>query len=140
MAAARAFRQVKHWRLETEFFEVQKDAKLRSGARGFDARKVLIEYEKKFEESLAALDAEISNESLQEDTKEAVDLHAELISQLEAIGKEADVETKARQVLAGLGFKEPQLDQKFSTLSGGWKMRCLLACACMSLPPISGIY
>lgn len=35
-------------------FEVQKAAKLRSGARGFDARKVLIVYEKKVEESVAA--------------------------------------------------------------------------------------
>lgn len=38
-----------------------------------------------------------------------------------------DVELEARKVLKGLGFKETQLDQPFESLSGGWRMRCMLA-------------
>lgn len=41
----------------------------------------------------------------------------------------ADLEAKARVVLTGLGFKEDMLQKPFSTLSGGWRMRCMLASA-----------
>ena len=41
----------------------------------------------------------------------------------------SDIEAKARIILHGLGFKEPQFQKPFNTLSGGWRMRCLLACA-----------
>ena len=54
LSPVRAFRQIRRERLQKELFEVQKAAKLRSGARGFDARKMLIAYEKRFEESVAA--------------------------------------------------------------------------------------
>ena len=54
LAPLKAFRQVRHERLQKDLFEVQKTAKLRSGARGSEARKVLIAYEKKVAESIAA--------------------------------------------------------------------------------------
>lgn len=54
LSPVRTFRQIRHERLRNELFEIQKAAKLRSGARGFDARKVLIAYEKRFEESVIA--------------------------------------------------------------------------------------
>lgn len=38
------------------------------------------------------------------------------------------VEQQARRVLLGLGFKESNFDQPLATLSGGWRMRCMLAC------------
>ena len=38
-----------------------------------------------------------------------------------------DIEAKARVILTGLGFKEPMLSTPFSALSGGWRMRCMLA-------------
>ncbi|KAK0446632.1 ATP-binding cassette, sub-family F, member 3 [Armillaria borealis] len=38
-------------------------------------------------------------------------------------------EARARSVLLGLGFQPEQLDQPFSSLSGGWRTRCELACA-----------
>lgn len=38
-----------------------------------------------------------------------------------------EFETKARIILRGLGFKEAQLQKPYSELSGGWRMRCLLA-------------
>ena len=53
LSPVRALRKIRHERLEREFLEVEKAARLRSGARGWDARKVLIIYEKKVEESEA---------------------------------------------------------------------------------------
>ena len=41
----------------------------------------------------------------------------------------SDIEAKARTILHGLGFKETQYQKPFNTLSGGWRMRCLLAAA-----------
>ena len=43
--------------------------------------------------------------------------------------KVADIEAKARTILNGLGFKEAMLQKKYSQLSGGWQMRCMLASA-----------
>lgn len=40
-----------------------------------------------------------------------------------------DFETKARSILRGLGFVESALHKPFKSLSGGWRMRCMLACA-----------
>lgn len=43
-------------------------------------------------------------------------------------------EAKARSVLLGLGFSAGSLDKPMSELSGGWKTRCMLACAlCQSV-------
>src|SRR5438876_10880901 len=39
-----------------------------------------------------------------------------------------DVETKAYGILQGLGFTDSSLQEPFKTLSGGWRMRCVLAC------------
>jgi hypothetical protein len=50
-APLRALRQVQHERLKKELFEHDKDARLRSGARGMAARKALIAFEKKVAES-----------------------------------------------------------------------------------------
>ena len=50
-APLRALRQVKHERLQKELFECDKDARLRSGARGMAARKALIAQEKIVAES-----------------------------------------------------------------------------------------
>src|SRR5438034_11733508 len=41
--------------------------------------------------------------------------------------KVADIELEARGVLLGLGFNESSLDKPFESLSGGWRMRCMLA-------------
>lgn len=50
-AALRGVRKVRHERLQKELFLKDKDARLRSGARGMQARKALILMEKKVEAS-----------------------------------------------------------------------------------------
>jgi ATPase subunit of ABC transporter with duplicated ATPase domains len=50
--------------------------------------------------------------------------------------KLADMEQQARRVLLGLGFKEDGLGKKVSTLSGGWRMRCMLASVLVQDPDI----
>ena len=37
------------------------------------------------------------------------------------------VEDNAKKILSGLGFKSTQFNQTYSSFSGGWRMRCLLA-------------
>lgn len=51
LAPLRAFRQLHHDRLKKELFELDKDARLRSGTRGMAARKALTAFEMKVAES-----------------------------------------------------------------------------------------
>lgn len=53
---------------------------------------------------------------------------ADLQLQLEP-SKLAEIESRAKKILAGLGFSEPYMAKSFSQLSGGWKMRAALATA-----------
>lgn len=50
-APVRALRQLKHHRHQQRLFRLDKDARLRSGARGLQARKALVAYEKVVAES-----------------------------------------------------------------------------------------
>ncbi|BAE56043.1 unnamed protein product [Aspergillus oryzae RIB40] len=45
-----------------------------------------------------------------------------------------DIEQQARQILIGLGFHETTFDKPFLTLSGGWRMRCMLASVLIQSP------
>lgn len=53
---------------------------------------------------------------------------ADLQLQLEP-SKLADIESRAKKILAGLGFSEAYLGKAVSELSGGWRMRTALAAA-----------
>lgn len=53
LAAVKALRKVKHERLQKQLFVIDKNARLRSGARGSQARKELIAFEKVVAESSA---------------------------------------------------------------------------------------
>jgi len=75
---------------------------------------------------MAQKDEEIDEEIVKEETHAASDLLAELQSQLEP-ARIADIEAKARSILAGLGFPKANLEKRVSTLSGGWRMRTNLA-------------
>ncbi len=52
-AALRALRKLRHERMQKRLFVLDKDARLRSGARGLQARKALSEFEKEVAESAA---------------------------------------------------------------------------------------
>lgn len=125
----RAMRQVQHERLKRELFEKDKDARLRSGTRGMAARKALIAFEKTVadsEERINQKNEEIDERTIKEETDLAAELLAELQLQLEPT-RLADIETKARNILTGLGFPKANLDKPVNTLSGGWRMRTNLA-------------
>ncbi|KAI1373662.1 P-loop containing nucleoside triphosphate hydrolase protein [Hypoxylon crocopeplum] len=131
LGALRAFRKVHHERLQKELFLKDKDARLRSGARGMQARKALIAMEKKvaeFKSQYEQKDEDISPETLAKETSEAADMLADLQLQVEP-SKLAEVESRAKKILAGLGFSESRMSQSVSSLSGGWKMRTALATA-----------
>ena len=129
LGAVRAVRQVRHERLQRQFFLLDKDARMRSGARGWKARKDLTAFDKTIAESTTLQEQseeEISAESIQRETQEAIDMLAELQLQVEP-ARLAEIETKARRILSGLGFTDIITSKPVSSLSGGWKMRTALA-------------
>lgn len=127
----KTLRSIEYDRAQDELFTADKIARLRSGARGFDARKFLRTQEKATEEArlqLEALELDSKGDSLAEDTQKALALQAALQAEVDLLPVR-DVEAKAKGVLAGLGFTDARLSSKISTLSGGWRMRCQLAAA-----------
>jgi ATPase subunit of ABC transporter with duplicated ATPase domains len=130
-AHVRAYREVQHERLRKELFERDKDARLRSGARGLQARKALIACEKKVEESAVSLAQEaskITDAELRDESEAALALLTELQAQVEP-ARMADIDRRARAILTGLGFHIANFDKRVASLSGGWRMRCSLASA-----------
>ncbi|KAK1252804.1 hypothetical protein MKX08_003991 [Trichoderma sp. CBMAI-0020] len=126
-----ALRGLKHEKLQKRLFLVDKEARMRSGARGLQARKALVAFEKVVADSQALLDqpeVEISADALQTETQEAADMLADLQIQIEP-SRLAQIEVEARKILTGLGFTEAYLEKPLSSLSGGWHMRTALASA-----------
>uniref|UniRef100_A0A093UVT7 GTP 3',8-cyclase n=1 Tax=Talaromyces marneffei PM1 TaxID=1077442 RepID=A0A093UVT7_TALMA len=129
LAPVLTIRKLRHEQLAEQLFLAQKNASIRSGARGFQARKELKAIENRVAASTELLQedhASIDAEAIQSDTQAAIDLLQDLQSQHEAM-KVVDVENQARKILLGLGFKNEMLSTPFAMLSGGWRMRCMLA-------------
>ncbi|KAJ9620749.1 uncharacterized protein PV06_03363 [Exophiala oligosperma] len=108
--------------------EAQLIAERRSGARGSKSRQVLIEREVALKESQARYDDPVKPEDEHEATKIGIEMLESTRLTLEAMDA-GSTESKARKVLLGLGFSEKQIKQPVSSLSGGWRTRCDLACA-----------
>ncbi|KAG7287062.1 hypothetical protein NEMBOFW57_006562 [Staphylotrichum longicolle] len=114
--ALRALRKLRHERMQKRLFILDKDARLRSGARGLQARKALVEYEKAVAQSAALNEQpadDILPETLQAETQEAVDL-ADLQLQVEP-SRMADIESRAKKILTGLGFTEAYMTKARQT-------------------------
>ncbi|WPG99768.1 putative AAA+ ATPase domain, ABC transporter, P-loop containing nucleoside triphosphate hydrolase [Acrodontium crateriforme] len=130
-APVKVWRLLKHQRLEAEVAEASMIATKRSGARGMKARKVLIKLEEDLKESEAILrqdpkDVDLTVVGLE--TQQAAEMLAEVQASLELMDAPA-AESKARNVLLGLGFSPESIDAPMRQLSGGWKTRCSMACA-----------
>ncbi|KAL2190158.1 P-loop containing nucleoside triphosphate hydrolase protein [Thermothelomyces heterothallicus CBS 203.75] len=129
--ALRALRKLRHQRMQKRLFVLDKDARLRSGARGLQARRALVEHEKAVAQSAALNEQpadEISAETLQAETQEAVDMLADLQLQVEP-SRMAGIEWRAKKILSGLGFTDAYMAKQADSLSGGWRMRSALATA-----------
>ncbi|CAK46523.1 uncharacterized protein An14g02750 [Aspergillus niger] len=124
-ATSRTLRSLKHERLQKRLFILDKDARLRSGMRGMQARKALSFRTDNFLR-LEQSSEDISAETLQQETREAVDMLAHLQAQIEP-ALVAQTETRARSILTGLGFSSAMMAKPISDLSGGWHMRAALA-------------
>ncbi|KAG5919414.1 hypothetical protein E4U42_006528 [Claviceps africana] len=125
----RALRSLKHDRLKKRLFRLDKDARLRSGARGKQARKALVEFEKVVTESETIINqpgSDITPETLQLETQEAADMLANLQFQIEPT-RLTQVDTRAKSILGGLGFSRDRMAQPIASMSGGWHMRAALA-------------
>lgn len=124
-------RKLKHERLLRKHDEMAKIAARRSGARGAQARKELTAVEGQVAASELLLHqpaSEIDPVTVQTEMRAAVDTLADIQSSLEAMDS-AGAEARARTVLLGLGLTVEAIAQPFTTLSGGWRTRCSLACA-----------
>ncbi|RCI09677.1 hypothetical protein L249_3789 [Ophiocordyceps polyrhachis-furcata BCC 54312] len=127
----RALRALKHERLRKRLFLLDKEARLRSGARGSQARKALVAFEKVVAESEAMLQQpseDMAADLVQAETLETTDLLAQLQLQVEPSRVER-TESRARALLAGLGFSEDRMYKPIASMSGGWHMRASLATA-----------
>lgn len=115
----------------------QKIATKRSGQRGYIARQDLLAAEASHN-ALAAQDPQTYVTP-----KMANDVMKEVFDAYEALDVEAD-EVRARGILRGLGFKEEEMGIKgaevgakeVAMLSGGWRMRVMLAKALFIEPDV----
>ncbi|KAF8160021.1 P-loop containing nucleoside triphosphate hydrolase protein [Crassisporium funariophilum] len=110
----------------------QKTATKRSGQRGHTARQALLVAES----DLTTLQAQ--DPQLFVNAKVVNDMMAEVFSAYEALDVEGD-EARAKSILRGLGFGEEDLTKegkKIGGLSGGWRMRVMLAKALYMNPDI----
>ncbi|KAI9065613.1 hypothetical protein FKP32DRAFT_1647259 [Trametes sanguinea] len=132
---ARVLRAVKKERLQEELEAAEKIALERSGARGADARKKLVEQEKRMADAVESSAQPLSEEEIARAPIEAHELLSQLFAAMDLYGEEA-AEAKARSILKGLRFPVDWQDRPLGELSGGWRIRAALASALQIEPDI----
>jgi ATPase subunit of ABC transporter with duplicated ATPase domains len=75
---------------------------------------------------LAKLEAAMADPEQADRLEKIIEEFGEVQSRFEELGGYA-LDSKAREILAGLGFPDEVMDQDVGSLSGGWKMRVALA-------------
>src|SRR6202041_4210273 len=84
---------------------------------------------------LEALQREMSDPDKADDMDRILDRFGHVQEEYEHLGGYA-LESQAREVLHGLGFKDDQIDGDVGALSGGWKMRVALARVLLGRPDV----
>jgi ATPase subunit of ABC transporter with duplicated ATPase domains len=75
---------------------------------------------------LEALEHDMADPDKMDDLDRTMARYASLQNEFQVLGG-YDIEPRAREVLAGLGFSIERMESDVATLSGGWKMRVALA-------------
>jgi ATPase subunit of ABC transporter with duplicated ATPase domains len=75
---------------------------------------------------LKELEAQLSDPDLGDKMDRVIEEYGEAQARFEQLGGYA-LDARAREILAGLGFRQAVMDEDVGTLSGGWKMRVGLA-------------
>ncbi|KAL8830870.1 MAG: hypothetical protein Q9191_001195 [Dirinaria sp. TL-2023a] len=125
----RSYRRLQYTHMQRELAELEKNAALRSGARGSQARKELLAFEKQVAEAKRRIDIQdppLASETCQNEVLQASELMTDLQAQLDE-RRMWDLERQARNVLVCLGFSEKTMSTPLGELSGGWQMRAMLA-------------
>ncbi|KAF3916846.1 hypothetical protein ABW20_dc0109658 [Dactylellina cionopaga] len=131
LSIVQAYRTLKDARLHRDFIRAKLIAERRSGARGWDARKFLNKMEEEVlasEMSLASINDTISAETIETETRLAVEMLDDLQMYLDTTSA-SQSSVQARKILLGLRFPDEKIDGPFTSLSGGWQTRALLAAA-----------
>jgi ATPase subunit of ABC transporter with duplicated ATPase domains len=84
---------------------------------------------------LEALQREMSDPDKADDMDRILDRFGHVQEEYEHLGGYA-LESQAREVLHGPGFKDDQIDGDVGALSGGWKMRVALARVLLGMPDV----
>lgn len=127
-----AVHSIRLWERRAALKSAQKIALERSGARGFKARKELVEQEKLLDD-LANLEL---TESEENDVRIAQEYLGDFNEKLAVYDSEEVLTTRAEKILSGLGFTKEMQSGPMSILSGGWRIRVSLACALFIKPDI----
>ena len=84
---------------------------------------------------LAALQQDMCDPAKADEMDRILDRFGHVQEEYEQLGGYA-LESQAREVLHGLGFKDDQIDGDVGALSGGWKMRVALARVLLGMPDV----
>jgi len=90
----------------------------------FDSQKTVIAELTEGDERIRALMAE--KRRLEDENRAATDRYGDILHEIEQLGV-YEIEHKAEKILMGLGFSPSDVHRPIMELSGGWRMRTLLA-------------